>query len=88
MPTGCGGAGRRGEVLHDGQLDRLQRHQRDQPARRVADGLRGGVVGVGLHQRHAGVGCSRSAIVSGTLAISGTSSSSASAWPPPSPKIG
>ena len=32
--------------------------------------------------------CSRSAMVSGTLASSGTSSSSASTWPPPSPKIG
>jgi hypothetical protein len=30
---------------------------------------------------------SRSGIVSGTLPSSGTSSSSASSWPPPSPKI-
>ena len=31
--------------------------------------------------------CSRSGMVSGTLPSSGTSSSSASSWPPPSPKI-
>ena len=50
MPTGLGAAA--GRHLQDRQLDR---RQRDQAARRLADRLRGRVVGIGDDQRHAGV---------------------------------
>ena len=70
--------------LHHRQLDR---RERDQPAGALAQRLRGRIVGVGETSGRPASDCSRSAIVSGTLASSGTSSSSASSWPPPSPKI-
>ena len=56
IPTGCGAA-RPGPTASDRLQHRQRdRRQRDEPARRVADRLRGRVVRVDRHERHAGVG--------------------------------
>ena len=57
IPTGCGAA------AGDAGLQHRQRHRRDRddPARGLADRLGGRVVGIGDHQRHAGVGRPRAA---------------------------
>ena len=60
MPAGSGASARaaRARRADAGELQhrKLAREHRDQPARDLADGLRGRVVGVGDDERHAGVG--------------------------------
>ena len=84
MPTGCGAAaGAAACITGSSTGDSATR-----PARGLADSLRRRVVGVHSTSGVPPSDVARSGIVSGTAASSGTSSSSASAWPPPSPKIG
>ena len=82
----CRRGRRRGRLgLHHRQL---LRGRGDDPARRLADRLRGGCVGLGRGPAATPVSaCSRRSSESGTLPSRGTSSSSARSWPPPSPKI-